>query len=931
MFYIVLTMCFIAFYTETDTECSPIDQNHPDTDQECSSSSESLDESESSQSDPGSDNLATQDDTEESQTDCDTEAEIWEGSEGEEQLLRDLHTSAVNDSTAPFTKRARSDPAITVVTWLLTFLLIWQAQNHVSDNGLEHLMSFLCPVFESLGVESSCLRGLSSLYLTWKILGIDRDSFKKYCVCPNPKCCKLYDMDKLYEVVNGVERPRRCDNTRRVRRRDIRCNTIISRQTVTTVSQRRVYYPLKVYCFKSIIESLECLVKKQGFEEKCEAWREREVSQAGLYGDIFEGKVWKDFQKWNGEDFLSVENNFGLMINMDFFQPFKRRNDYSVGVIYMTVMNLPRSERFKLENVLLVGVIPALEHEPKSLNRFLDPIVTELKFLWRGVSYTTYKSPYYPLEFRAALLCCAADIPAARKLCGFLGHTAEIGCSKCKKAFKKVGTKTNYSGFDRGTWPLRNDTEHKRQAVQINSCTNNARRQRLEKKFGTRYTPLLELEYYQAIRFCVIDPMHNLFLGTAKRMFKTWVDQEILSKTDLEVISQRIESVVVPPGLGRIPKGIASNFGAFTAEEWKNWTLYYSSYCLDGLLPKEHLDCWQLFVLACKKICQPVVRECDVRYADAAFVNFGKKVEHSNLYGKLFVTPNMHLHCHLKQCILDYGPVYGFWLFSFERFNGILGSECTNNRGIEIQLMRKFLISGFAHSVPLPTDLYDVFGSLFAKFYSKNSNVDISTNVEINLQTTATTLNVSDIDWSEDPHTIKLPINFTRVSLSRDEKCSLAGAYSSMYPEGTISNMAATARKYSTCQVGQEYFGSKVAARSRNSACIMGRWATNEGSIDVSSELRPGIIQCFYRHAVEIDGKLVTHIFAVVEWYKLSPMKDRIGQGKCCTTWKKSFVCRGSASFMPVKRIYCKTVCAHTMVDGQKVVVVSPVIRKTYL
>lgn len=32
-----------------------------------------------------------------------------------------------------------------------------------------------------------------------------------------------------------------------------------------------------------------------------------------------------------------------------------------------------------------------------------------------------------------------------------------------------------------------------------------------------------------------------------------------------------------------------------------------------------------------------------------------------------------------------------FWLFSFERFNGILGDEPSNNRSIEIQLMNCFM------------------------------------------------------------------------------------------------------------------------------------------------------------------------------------------------------------------------------------------------
>jgi len=32
-----------------------------------------------------------------------------------------------------------------------------------------------------------------------------------------------------------------------------------------------------------------------------------------------------------------------------------------------------------------------------------------------------------------------------------------------------------------------------------------------------------------------------------------------------------------------------------------------------------------------------------------------------------------------------------FWLFSFERFNGVLGRLPNNNRSVEVQMMRRFL------------------------------------------------------------------------------------------------------------------------------------------------------------------------------------------------------------------------------------------------
>ena len=83
-------------------------------------------------------------------------------------------------------------------------------------------------------------------------------------------------------------------------------------------------------------------------------------------------------------------------------------------------MNLPRSIRFRKENVILLGVVPALAHEPKSLNNFLKPAVDELNALWKGVKVNTYNSPSTAVEIQAAVLCFASDIPAGRKLWGFL-------------------------------------------------------------------------------------------------------------------------------------------------------------------------------------------------------------------------------------------------------------------------------------------------------------------------------------------------------------------------------------------------------------------------------------------------------------------------------------------------------------------------------
>lgn len=88
--------------------------------------------------------------------------------------------------------------------------------------------------------------------------------------------------------------------------------------------------------------------------EKCELWRKLENPE-GVYSDIYDGSIWKEFADPNGHDFFTHKNNYGLMINLDWFCPYKHVKSYSVGVIYAVITNLPRSERFKRENLLLIS------------------------------------------------------------------------------------------------------------------------------------------------------------------------------------------------------------------------------------------------------------------------------------------------------------------------------------------------------------------------------------------------------------------------------------------------------------------------------------------------------------------------------------------------------------------------------------------------
>ena len=148
--------------------------------------------------------------------------------------------------------------------------------------------------------------------------------------------------------------------------------------------------------------------------------------------------------------------------------------------------------------------------------------------------------------------------------------------------------------------------------------------------------------------------------------------------------------MTVPSDSGRIPHKISTGFSGFTSDQFKNWITIYSVPAFHGILPRQHLECWQSLVLACRILCKKKLSLADVSLFDALLIRFCTHAQ--DIYGDSSITPNMHMHGHLKEVVDDYGPVYAFWLFSYERYNGILGSQPNNNHAIEPQLMNRFVL-----------------------------------------------------------------------------------------------------------------------------------------------------------------------------------------------------------------------------------------------
>ena len=543
--------------------------------------------------------------------------------------------------------------------------------------------------------------------------------------------------------------------------------------------------------------------------------------------------------------------------------------------------------------------------EPKlTMNSYLTPLVEELKSLWSGVYIPCKHHPLKRIFMRAALICCSCDIPATRKVCGFVGHNATKGCSKCDKTFPSLnGTddhkKRDFSGFDRENWPPRHLSEHNRRATKYLNAKTKAKQKSKEKKYGIRYSVLQELPYWNPIRFAVVDPMHNLFLGTGKHLMRIWVDRGLITKRHFLDIEKIVANIITPKHTGRIPLKIASSFSGFTADQWRNWITIFSPIALKDILPANHLQCWLLFVRACWLVCTRIISLPVIEEVDHYLVLFCKRFE--ELYGRASCTPNLHLHLHMKDCLQDYGPVHGFWCYSFERFNGILGRYHTNNRSIEVQLMKKFLRQRdiLFQALESPTeadDLLEIADNLVGSLHE--GNIDYCDEV-LDLRCLAKYESLhSDYSIKSDNLICLLPPMFRGV-LNQTEVSHIKSVYSFLYFNPTVVHFSPFYTVSKKAVMGGELFTS--------GSVITAFWPSESLHQSPVQNLQVGRIQKFIKHTLKIEGENAEgtvekkHVFAVIEWYVNHDCRSHYGASAIVCF---PFTYSSSASqFMPIQRV----------------------------
>lgn len=402
------------------------------------------------------------------------------------------------------------DPVILTTYVIVAVLLVISG---VSESTCGFLLKGLSLVAElclsstgsSVGSALTMLRGIGTdSRRVIKALKLKPDA-RSYVCCPKCFACYHQTSDDSY--------PDKCYYKKTPSSTECGCKL----RKVRTIKNIQHSVPVRRFIYHEFKEWLGEMLCRPGMEDMLD--RDVTPSQDGIMRDIWDAPELHNLVGSDGKPFIRRDGSEGRYVFsfcMDGFNPFHLKQagkKASVVAMYMICLNLPPEERYKLENMFLVGIIPG-PHEPKKeeINHLLSPLVDDLLDSYHhGVWYSRTQNYKYGRYARSALVLVVCDTPASRQVTGRIAATSTHFCPYCNLSNSEM------TNTDPMTWHLRTDVDHRTWATEWLNASTEGARDALFTCHGVRYSELLRLPYWSPIRHTVVDSMHLFFLILFKR------------------------------------------------------------------------------------------------------------------------------------------------------------------------------------------------------------------------------------------------------------------------------------------------------------------------------------------------------------------------------------------------------------------------------
>ncbi|KAF9455543.1 hypothetical protein BDZ94DRAFT_1179759, partial [Collybia nuda] len=394
------------------------------------------------------------------------------------------------------------------------------------------------------------------------------------------------------------------------------------------------------------------------------------------------------------------------------------------GPIYCSIDDLPREDRFLQVNVLCPCILPGPK-EPNQiqLNHALEPPIKEIAILKNGVYlFLCVQMDVHGEDTQADvytdLFLLNCDTPAIQKFNGVAGHGHNIHpCFYCDTTLPDIDTQKGYDN----SWNEKTDFSMLRQAFNAKDAAP-AREKGILDGYGIHWSPLNLIPGWRPVSLAVLDFMHNIFLGVISHLFTTVLFSSYMFSgigginSPKQKFEDLINAVKWPSHVTRLPKNLGENQSLKKADEWRRlltitpvllWWVWKDD---DDEIPDsappippnakhvpEHSrNCKSLYdtiLLLCAGVRILASRTITMAQAHLG-QNFLLQYCQRCLDLKIHLIINHHLSMHYIGMIKRFGPVYGWWLFAFERFNGMLEKVNVNGHDggrMEVTLLRNWV------------------------------------------------------------------------------------------------------------------------------------------------------------------------------------------------------------------------------------------------
>lgn len=267
------------------------------------------------------------------------------------------------------------------------------------------------------------------------------------------------------------------------------------------------------------------------------------------------------FSKFTPNDGDSPDDiHLAFALGVDGFNPYTMKIagvKASAHAVVLICLSLPPEMRYEPDNIFIYNVFPGNPNTEQS-NNILRPLVESLRELWNGVHYDwTYTLPS-GRTVRAVIGPLLCDLLAARTIVGHASHSSKSSaCTRCN---------ASTTSWESSSFTPREADHQRRAAEDWNDAPTLQQRKDIFAAFGTRYSILYELPYFNAVTMAAPDSLHQILLGMIQTFCRdTW---------GMDSNAKDTEAIEPEPAI-EVPRAILAEASAcLLRREWEDLETY---------------------------------------------------------------------------------------------------------------------------------------------------------------------------------------------------------------------------------------------------------------------------------------------------------------------------------------------------------------------